>query len=117
MRQWWSKLARALKRSHLASELQQEMEAHLQFLIDENLERGMSPDEARAAAHRCFGNDTTVRERSYETWQFPTFESLLQDVRYAARGIWRARVFSLIVILTLAVGIGANTAIFSAVYA
>ena len=117
MRQWWSKLARALGRNHLASELQQEMDAHLQFLIDENLERGMPPEEARAAARRHFGNDTTVRERSYETWQFPTFESLLQDVRYAARGIWRARVFSLIVILTLAVGIGANTAIFSAVYA
>jgi putative ABC transport system permease protein len=60
---------------------------------------------------------TTVRERDYQSWQFPAFESLLQDLSYAARGIRRARVFSLIVILTLAVGIGANTAIFSAVYA
>lgn len=118
MRQWWSKVARALgRRRKLASELQQEMDAHLQFLIDENLERGMTPEEARAAARRHFGNATGVGERSYETWQFPTFESLLQDLRYAVRGIWRARVFSLIVILTLAVGIGANTAIFSAVYA
>jgi putative ABC transport system permease protein len=118
MRQWWSKLARALGRGRkLASELQQEMDAHLQFLIDENLGRGMPPEEARAAARRHFGNATSVGERSYETWQFPSFESLLQDLRYAARGIWRARVFSLIVILTLAVGIGANTAIFSAVYA
>ena len=118
MRQWWSKVARALgRRRYLASELQQEMDAHLQFLIDENLERGMPPEEARAAARRHFGNATTVRERSYQSWQFPTVESLLQDLRYAARGIWRARVFSLIVILTLAVGIGANTAIFSAVYA
>jgi putative ABC transport system permease protein len=118
MRQWWSKLARAFgRRRNLASELQQEMDAHLQFLIDENLERGMPPEEARAAARRHFGNATSVRERSYQSWQFPAFESLLQDLRYAARGIWRARVFSLIVILTLAVGIGANTAIFSAVYA
>jgi predicted permease len=118
MRQWWSKVARALgRRRKLASELQQEMDAHLQFLIDENLERGMPPEEARAAARRHFGNATSVGERSYETWQFPTFESLLQDLRHAVRGIWRARVFSLIVILTLAVGIGANTAIFSAVYA
>src|ERR1700723_193857 len=117
MRQWWSKVARALGRSNLANELQQEMDAHLQFLIDGNLEQGMPLDEARAAAQRHFGNQTTVRERSYETWQFPTFESFLQDLRFAARGIWRARVFSLIVILTLAVGIGANTAIFSAVYA
>jgi putative ABC transport system permease protein len=118
MRQWWSKVAHALgRRRNLANELQKEMEAHLQFLIDENLERGMPPEEARAAARRHFGNAITVRERSYQSWQFPTFESLLQDLRYAARGIWRARVFSLIVILTLAVGIGANTAIFSAVYA
>jgi predicted permease len=118
MRQWWSKVAHALgRRRKLANELQKEMEAHLQFLIDENLERGMSSEEARAAARRHFGNAITVRERSYQSWQFPTFESLLQDLRYAARGVWRARVFSLIVILTLAVGIGANTAIFSAVYA
>ena len=118
MRQWWSKMARALgRRRNLANELQQEIEAHLQFLIDENLERGMPPEEARTAARRHFGNATSVRERSYQSWQFPTFESLLQDLRFAARGIWRARVFSLFVILTLAVGIGANTAIFSAVYA
>jgi predicted permease len=118
MRQWWSKVARALgRRRNLADELQQEMDAHLQFLIDANLERGIPTEEARAAARRHFGNATTVRERSYQSWQFPTFESLLQDLRYAARGIWRVRAFSLIVILTLAVGIGANTAIFSAVYA
>ncbi len=118
MRQWWSKVARALgKRRNLADELQQEMDAHLQFLIDEKLERGMPLEQARAAARRHFGNATTVHEQSYQSWQFSTFESLCQDLRYAARGIWRARVFSLIVILTLAVGIGANTAIFSAVYA
>ncbi len=117
MRQWWSKVARALGRGNLANELHQEVEAHLQFLIDENRERGMLPEEARAAARRQFGNANMVRERSYQSWQFPTFESLLQDLRYAARGIWRGRVFSLVVILTLAVGIGANTAIFSAVYA
>jgi putative ABC transport system permease protein len=93
------------------------MDAHLQFLMDENLERGMRPEDARAVARREFGNMTRVRERSYHSWQFPAVESLMQDIRYASRGIWKARVFSLIVILTLAVGIGANTAIFSAVYA
>ena len=77
----------------------------------------MPPEEARAAALRAFGNQTSIRERSYESWQFPLTESLLQDLRHAIRGIFRAPVFSLIVILTLAVGIGANTAIFSAVYA
>ena len=96
MRRWWSKVARAFgRRRNLAGELQQEMDAHLQFLIDENLERGMPLDEARAAARRHFGNVTTVRERSYQSWQFPTIESLLQDLRYAAGSIWRAPVFSL----------------------
>jgi len=118
MRRDWSKIKRAfMGRQGFAGELDQEMEAHLQFLIDENLERGMSSEEARAAALREFGNQTRVREQSYQSWQFPSVESLLQDTRYALRGVLRAPAFALIVILTLAVGIGANTAIFSAVYA
>jgi putative ABC transport system permease protein len=118
MSQWLSKIELALgRRRNLACELEQEIHAHVQFLIDKNLEQGMSLEEARAAARCEFGNMTTVRERSYQSWQFPPFESLLQDIRYAMRGILRAPAFSLVVILTLAVGIGANTAIFSAVYA
>lgn len=118
MRQWWSKIRRALgRRQDLASELEQEIDAHLQFLIDENQELGMPPDEARFAAWREFGNRAAVRERSYQSWQFPRFESLLQDIRYAVRGVAKAPAFSLLVILTLAVGIGANSAIFSFVNA
>src|ERR1700753_2577972 len=118
MSRLWSKMKRALgQRQNLDDEVQQEMDAHLEWLIDENMERGMTAAAAAAEARRQFGNATSVRERSYQSWQFPIIESLLQDVRYAMRGIVRAPVFSLIVILTLAIGIGANTAIFSAVYA
>jgi predicted permease len=118
VRTWWPKIKRVFSgRENLASDFQQEMDAHLQFLIDENLEQGMPVQEARTAALRAFGNRTAIRERSYHSWQFPLLESLLQDLRYAIRGILRAPVFSFVVILTLAVSIGANTAIFSAVYA
>jgi len=118
MRQWWSKVERALgRRRKLASELEQEIDAHLQFLIEENLKQGMAPDEARIAARREFGNPAAVQERSYQSWQFPGFESLLQDIRYALRGIMKAPALPLLVILTLAVGVGANTAIFSFVNA
>jgi predicted permease len=118
MLQWWSKIERALgRRRNLASELEQEMDAHLELLIEQNLEQGMSPYEACKAARRAFGNRTVVQERAYQSWQFPKFESLLEDTRYALRGIAKAPVFSLVVILTLAVGIGANTAIFSFVNA
>ncbi|HWA95015.1 MAG TPA: ABC transporter permease [Terracidiphilus sp.] len=118
MRQWWSKIARVFrKQEDLSDDLRQEMDAHLEFMIDENLERGMNAAQARATAQREFGNRTHVGEKSVESWQFGWFEELRRDGRYAARGILRAPLFSLIIVITLAVGIGANTAIFSAVYA
>jgi predicted permease len=117
MREWWSKICRALHlRRGLDGDLSDEMQAHLDLMTSENIARGMPPGEAQAAARRAFGNVTRTQEQTREAWQFPRLETILQDIRHGLRGIRRAPSFSAVVILTLALGIGANTAIFSVVY-
>ena len=105
------------RRRSREEDLERELRSDLELEAEERRENGLSPEEAHNAARRAFGNTTSIQEATREMWGAMWLDRLSQDLRYGCRTFCNSPGFAALAILTAALGIGANTSIFSVVYA
>jgi putative ABC transport system permease protein len=113
---WIRRLVNTLRRRTLDRKIDEELQFHLESRAADLQRAGLSANEARREARRLLGNDLSLRDRTREADVWVRLETALQDMRYAVRTLWHAPLFSIAATLTLAIGIGVNTAMFAVVY-
>jgi putative ABC transport system permease protein len=113
---WIRRLINTVRRRTLDRQIDDELQFHAELRAADLQRAGMSADDARREARRLLGNEVSLRDRTREADVWVRLDTALQDMRYAARTLWRAPLFTIAATLTLAIGIGVNTAMFAVVY-
>src|SRR4029453_9998442 len=116
MRRFFARLINVFRRDRVERELAREMTSHLAALEDEYVRRGLSPEDAQSASRRAMGSVALAADRHRDARSFRWLDDLRQDLRHTRRGLQRTPGFTSVAVLTVALGVGANVAIFGLVY-